>query len=134
MGTKIYHPISPEVQDQTGLALCGRHQDGRYQYRSVSLFHHRNVMSLTHNERVGLALCYALAKKMRPGTATAIYPMTKTNSASGWGSYGSARLWLMKPHLAELGRHYIPKLCAGRRAIEQGYQSSRMRWGTTPSV
>jgi|TARA_R110000824_G_scaffold379777_1_gene571872 hypothetical protein len=107
MGTKIYHPISPEVQDQTGLALCGRHQDGRYQYRSVSLFHHRNVMSLTHNERVGLALCYALAKKMRPGTATAIYPMTKTNSASGWGSYGSARLWLMKPHLAELGRHYI---------------------------
>jgi hypothetical protein len=107
MGRKIYHPISPEVQDQTGLKLCGRHQDGRYQYRSYSVFHQNNVMSLTHEQRVGLALCYALAKLMRPGTTTAIYPMTKTRSASGWGSYGGATLWLMKSDLFWLGMQYL---------------------------
>lgn len=107
MGRKIYHPISPEVKDQTGLTLCGRHADGRYQYRSVSVFHQRNIMSLNHEQRVGLAICHALAKLMRPGTTTAIYPMTKTRSASGWGSYGMARLWLMKSDLFWLGMQYL---------------------------
>ena len=107
MGRKIYHPISPEVQDQTGLTLCGRHQDGRYQYRSYSVFHQNNVMSLTHEQRVGLALCYALAKLMRPGTTTAIYPMTRSNRYRGFGSYGTARLWLTRPALGSVGRMYL---------------------------
>jgi hypothetical protein len=119
MGTKIYHPITPEARDQTGLNLCGRHADGRYQYHSKSVLGHYNIISLTHDERVGLALCYALAKRMRPGVTTAIYPMTKTRSASGWGSFKWAYLWLMKPHLAGLGRCYI-----------NGDSPETMRWKT----
>ena len=81
MGTKIYHPITPEVRDQTGLKLCGRHRDGRYQYRSVPVINQwrGNISTLTHMERAGLAVCHALAKLMRPGVTTVIYPMTKSN-------------------------------------------------------
>ena len=107
MGRKIYHPISPEVKDQTGLTLCGRHADGRYQYRSVSVFHQRNIVSLTHEERVGLAGCHALAKLMRPGVTTVIYPMTRSNRYRGFGSRSDARLWLNRPALRSVGRMYI---------------------------
>ena len=99
MPTKIFHEITPEVRDQTGLYLCGRHADGRYQYRSESVLGDGNVVTLTHEERVGLAVCYALAKLMRPGVTTSIYVMTKTR--------GRPRLWLMKPDLGAMGRAYL---------------------------
>ena len=72
MGTKIYHPITPEVRDQPGLKLCGRHKDGGYQYRSYSVFHANNVVTLTHTERVGLAICAKLAPHAD------VYPMTRS--------------------------------------------------------
>ena len=111
MGRKIYHPISREIKDQTGLWLVGRHDDGRYQYRSVSVWDDYNIVSLTHEERVGLAVCYALAKLMRPGVTTEIYPMTKARSAMGYGLYNRPRLWLTKSDLFWMGRAYLESPC-----------------------
>ena len=107
MGTKIYHPTKTETKDQTGLDLCGRHQDGRYQYRSLSVFHRHNVVSMTHTQRVGLAVAYALAKLMRPGTTTVIYPMTKHKRYAGFGTYGRPRLWLSPVLLHGIGDAYL---------------------------
>ena len=109
MGTKIYHAITPEVRDQTGLQLCGRHRDGRYQYRSVPVINQwrGNISTLTHMERAGLAVCHALAKLMRPGVTTTIYPMTKSKSFRGFGSYNSERLWLCKGILGRIGYLYL---------------------------
>ena len=108
MGTKIYHPAKTEEQDQTGLILAGRHTDGRYQYRSVSLFRHRNIVTLTHAERVGLAVCKAIAFSARR-RKTVIYPLTKSSSASGWGTYGSPQLWLQRSSLGAVGKLYAEK-------------------------
>ena len=109
MGTKIYHPISPEAKDQTGLYLCGRHKDGRYQYRSEPVIGHAsNIVSVTQEQRVGLAVCYALAKLVRPGTTTVIYPMTKHNRYEGFAC-GSAKLWLSPVLLHGIGVAYLDR-------------------------
>lgn len=119
MATKIHYPITTEVLDQTGLTLCGRHKDGRYQYRSYSVLCHANIVTLSHSQRVGLAVCFALAKLMRPGVTTEVFPMSRHRVYSGFGVVGHARLWLAPPLLDALGRSYladtIPKLAATRR-------------------
>ena len=86
----------------------GRHKDGRYMYRSISVMYHaRNVVALTHEQRVGLAVCKAIALLARPGVSTDVYPMTRERGALGYGSYNASRVWLQRPLLAGIGREYL---------------------------
>ena len=127
MATKVHHPV-PEVRDQTGLVICGRHADGRYQYRSVSVLDHRNVVALTHEQRVGLALCYAIAQGMRPGRKTTVYPMTRDQRTQGYGGYNSTEFWITRSQLGQLGKAYLdghePSLGKARGYASAGAASS----------
>lgn len=131
--TRIHHPISPEVVDQTGLTLCGRHKDGRFLYRSISVWHDCNVVALTHEERVGLAVSLAFAKQAVSRTPV-IYPMTRRGRYQGWGRIGGSTLWLQRPLLGNLGRSFLggekPTLknqCLAVLAHELGHNTQPMR-------
>lgn len=102
---RIHHPVAKEQRDQTGLVLAGRHTDGRYQYRSVSVLGDRNVVALTHAERVGLALCKRISVAVRRGTR--VYPMTRQRAHYGFGDVCGHRVWIMRPLLRELGQSFL---------------------------
>ena len=138
MTRRIHYPAKTEKRDSTGLTLAGRHTDGRYQYRSLSVFRDRNVVALTHPARVGLAICKAVADAVR-GHPVRVYPMTKETAAHGYGTYGASQLWLIRPMLAGLGAAYIAKsealntrtsYCLDMLAHEMGHNSQPR--GTKP--
>ena len=135
MGCKIHHPIAGrEKLDQTGLRLCGRHEDGRYLYRNVSVMYRTsNVIALTQEQRIGLALCKNLALLTRPDVNTKVYVMTMSKSAKGYGSYNQPLLWLQREDLGHLGKLYL----AGKRprtATEQGLSTLAHEMGHNTQV
>lgn len=91
--------------DQTGLVLDGRKADGRYVYQSVSVLRQNNTVALTHEARVGLAVCSRLARSVR--SFTVVYPMTRQTRALGYGVQGGCLLWIQRPVLAEVGRLFL---------------------------
>jgi hypothetical protein len=128
----VHYPAKREERDQTGLTFAGRHEDGRYIYRSLSVLHNTTAVALTHPERVGLAMCRELARAARPRLRTAIYPMTMGTAHRGYGTYGEARLWLKRSLLGSLGATFlagdqIPRLeqsdCLDVLAHEMGHNA-----------
>ena len=107
MATKIHYPAKAERRDATGLTLVGRHTDGRYQYISQSVFHARNVASLTHAERVGLALVRSALCRAYECDWYRVYPMTKANRYQGFGTFYVRRMWLNKNDLHNIGQAFL---------------------------
>jgi len=107
MATKIHYPAKVEKQDATGLTLVGRHTDGRYQYRSLSVFQDRNVANLTHAERVGLALVRSALCRAYECDWYRVYPMTKANRYWGYGTFYVRRMWLNKNDLHNIGQAFL---------------------------
>lgn len=106
--------------DQTGLVLVGRSRDGRYRYRSVSGMGARNVVQLTQDQRVGLAILRLIAQEVRPGTQ--VYPMTRQSSALGYGMRGGRQIWIQRPLLS--GEHPERAMSTFEHELGHNAQSS----------
>lgn len=104
---KIHTKLKPKA-DQTGLWLLGRNRDGRYQYQSVSVFRRSNIVNLTHEARVGLAV----TRKLLDQTFGRydVYPMTRNGGgAIGYGEIGQRRMWIVRYELESIGRAFLAK-------------------------
>jgi len=91
-------------RDQTGLVYSGRHEDGRYVYDSRSVLGAPNRVYLTHEQRVGLAVFYKLARLLRPEVRTVVRPMVRERHYRGFGSYAIPEVWIQRPLLEEKNR------------------------------
>ena len=125
MATKIHFPAKKTSRDQTGLVLVGRHTDGRYQYQSQSCFCQGNVSSMTHSERVGLALVQAALVEALPVVSGHYegYPMTKSSRYIGYGTFGRPRMWLAKWILSYIGGRFLSG-SSSRESWESGEWST----------
>lgn len=100
----IHIPLTSK-KDPTGLKLVGRNRDGRYQYASVSVLGHRNIVNLSHPQRVGLALVKAALTETF-GTYW-VFPMTRASAHLGFGTFGMKEMWLQRPELERIGESFL---------------------------
>lgn len=104
---RVHIKVKSKV-DPTGLRLLGRNRDGRYQYRSVSVMRQPNVVNLTHEQRVGLAVVRQLL--VDEFGRYFVYPMTRNGgSAIGYGEIGMKRMWIVRYQLAWIGKRFLTK-------------------------
>jgi hypothetical protein len=111
MTAKITYPVKQRKKDQTGLTYAGRHEDGRYIYESLSVMRDWTHVALTHDQRVGVAVCRAIAKAM--DRESRIYPMTRESGNLGYGTYGRRQLWITRPQFGSIGKAYL----AGKKPV-----------------
>ena len=105
MKPKIHHPV-PRKEDATGLTLVGRHDDGRYQYEIETTFCDLSIASITHRQRVGLAIVRA-ALLQAFGPHYDVYPLLRSNHAVGYGHKGRKVMWLERSILHEIGSSFL---------------------------
>lgn len=105
MTCKVTHRAKKRTNDQTGLTLAGRHADGRYVYESLSVMRSWTTVGLTHEQRVGIAVCRAIAKLMN--RETRVYPMTRESGNQGYGTFGACQLWITRPQLGSIGKAFL---------------------------